>query len=170
MAPPNSIGSGSAAATITLGSGGNLAAGTSTGNLTVTGGSGNNTITTGSGNDTIKGGTGADLLTGGAGSNHFVYAATSDSTVASHDTITDFVHGADIIDTSAITTITAVAGLISGATQVAPHSIAWIQSGSNTLVYANSSGAAENQASADMQIILNNVTASTLTSSDFFHF
>ena len=97
-----------------MGTGGNLAAGTDTGNLTVTGGSANNTIATGSGNDTIKGGAGADLLTGGAGSDQFVFTATSDSTVASHDTITDFVHGVDIIDTSAITTITAVAGLITG--------------------------------------------------------
>jgi Ca2+-binding RTX toxin-like protein len=162
--------SGSAAATVTLGSGGNLAAGTDTGNLSVTGGSANNTITTGSGNDTIKGGAGADLLTGGAGSDHFVYAATSDSTVANHDTISDFAHGIDIIDTSAISTLTAVAGLITGVAQVAPNSIVWIQSGSNTIVYANSSGAAENQASADMEIVLTNVTASTLTSSDFFHF
>jgi Ca2+-binding RTX toxin-like protein len=162
--------SGSAAVTVTLGSGGNLAAGTSTGSLTVTGGSANNTITTGSGNDTIKGGAGADLLTGGPGSDHFVYAATSESTVASHDTISDFVHGSDVIDTSAINTLTAVGGLITGATQVAPHSIVWIQSGSNTIVYANSSGVAENQASADMEIDLTNVTASTLTSSDFFHF
>ena len=162
--------SGSAAATVTLGTGGNLAGGTSTGNLTVTGGSANNTITTGSGNDTIKGGAGADLLTGGAGSDHFVYAVTSDSTVANHDTISDFVHSTDVIDTSAITTITAVAGLITGVTQVAPHSIAWIQSGANTIVYANSSGVAENQALADMEIVLTNVTASTLTSADFFHF
>ena len=57
---------GSAAATVTLGSGGSLAAGTDTGNLTVTGGSGVNTITVGSGNNTITGGGGADVLTGGA--------------------------------------------------------------------------------------------------------
>ena len=162
--------SGSAAATVTLGTGGNLAAGTDTGNLTVTGGSANNTITTGSGNDTIKGGAGADLLTGGAGSDHFVFAATSDSTVASHDTITDFVHGVDIIDTSAITGATAVGGLITGGAQVAANSIVWIQSGSDTIVYVNSTGVAENQGSADMEIVLTNVVASTLTSADFFHF
>ena len=162
--------SGSAAATVTLGTGGNLAAGTDTGNLTVTGGSANNTITTGSGNDTIKGGAGADLLTGGAGSDHFVFAATSDSTVASHDTITDFVHGVDIIDTSAITGATTVGGLITGGAQVAANSIVWIQSGSDTIVYVNSTGAAENQGSADMEIVLTNVVASTLTSADFFHF
>ena len=74
------------------------------------------------------------------------------------------------MDTSAITAITTVAGLITGATQVAPPSIVWIQSGSNTIVYANTSGVAENQGSADLEIVLTNVTASTLTNSDFFHF
>ena len=93
----------------------------------------------------IKGGGGADFLTGGAGSDQFVFMATSDSTVASYDTITDFVHGVDIIDTSAITGVTAIGGLITGSTQVAANSIVWIQSGLDTIVYANSSGAAENQ-------------------------
>ncbi|WP_424594658.1 beta strand repeat-containing protein [Bradyrhizobium sp.] len=162
--------SGSAAATVTLGTGGNLAAGTDTGNLTVNGGSANNTITTGSGNDTIKGGAGADLLTGGAGSDKFVFTAASDSTVASHDSIADFVHGVDIIDTSAITGLTIVGGLITGSAQVPANGIVWIQSGSDTIVYANTSGVAENQGSADMEIVLTNVVASTLTSADFFHF
>jgi Ca2+-binding RTX toxin-like protein len=162
--------SGSAAATITLGTGGSLAAGADTGNLTVTGGSANNTITTGSGNDTIKGGAGADLLTGGAGSDHFVFAATSDSTVASHDRITDFVHSVDIIDTSAITALTTIGGLITGSAQVAANSIVWIQSGADTIVYANTSSVAKSQGSADMEIVLTNVVASTLTSTDFFHF
>ena len=161
--------SGSAAATVTLGTSGNLAAGTDTGNLTVTGGSGANTITAGSGNNTITGGGGADTLTGGAGIDHFVFAAISDSTVASHDTINSFVHGSDVIDTSAILGITAVQGLISGATQVAAHSIAWIQSGADTIVYANSTGAAEAQAAADMAITLTSITASTLALNDFIH-
>jgi Ca2+-binding RTX toxin-like protein len=153
-----------------LGTGGSLAAGADTGNLTVTGGSANNTITTGSGNDTIKGGAGADLLTGGAGSDHFVFAATSDSTVASHDRITDFVHSVDIIDTSAITALTTIGGLITGSAQVAANSIVWIQSGADTIVYANTSSVAKSQGSADMEIVLTNVVASTLTSTDFFHF
>ena len=160
---------GSAAATVTLGTSGNLAASTDTGNLTVTGGSGANTITVGSGNNTITGGGGADVMTGGAGVDHFVFNATSDSTVATHDSINNFVHGSDIIDTSAIAGITAVQGLISGATQIAAHSIAWIQSGADTLVYANSTAIAENQAAADMEIILKSITASTLAGSDFIH-
>ena len=161
--------SGSAAATVTLGTSGNLAAATDTGNLTVTGGSGVNTITVGSGNNTIIGGGGADVLTGGSGADHFVFNAISDSTVAAKDSINNFVHGTDLIDTSAIVGITAVQGLISGATQIAAHSIAWIQNGADTIVYANNTGAAENQAAADMAMTLKLITASVLAGSDFIH-
>ena len=161
---------GSAVFAVTLGSGGGLAAGTATGNLAVSGGNAANTIVAGKGNDTITGGGGADLLTGGAGSDRFVFNATLDSTVPSHDTIVDFVHGTDLIDTSAITGVTAVQGLIAGATQVAAHSIVWLQSGADTIVYANNTGIAESQGLANMEIVLAGVTASTLTASDFFHF
>jgi Ca2+-binding RTX toxin-like protein len=160
---------GSASATVTLGSGGSLAAGSDTGNLTITGGSGVNTITVGSGNNTITGGGGADVLTGGAGTDRFVFNATSDSTVAAKDSINNFAHGSDVIDTSAIAGITTVQGLISGATQIAAHSIAWIQSGADTIVYANTTGAAENQAAADMATTLKSITANVLTGSDFIH-
>jgi Ca2+-binding RTX toxin-like protein len=160
---------GSAAATVTLGNAGGLAAGTHTGNLSVTGGNGANTITVGSGNNTITGGGGADVLTGGSDIDQFVFNATSDSTVAAKDSINNFVHGTDLIDTLGITGITAVQGLISGATQVAPHSIAWIQSGADTIVYFNATGAAENQAAADMAVTLTSITASVLTGSDFIH-
>jgi Ca2+-binding RTX toxin-like protein len=122
------------------------------------------------GNDTIYGRGGADALTGGAGADRFSFNATSDSTIANHDSISDFVHGSDVIDTSAISGISAIQGLVTGSTQVLAHSIAWIQSGADTIVYANSTGTAENQGSANMQIILTNVTASTLAGTDFFHF
>ncbi len=128
-----------------------------------------NTLDGQGGNDIIQGRGGADTLIGGGGSDHFVFAAVSNSTVASHDTISDFVQATDIIDVSAISGITAVQGLISGVTQVAAHSIAWIQSGANTIVLANNSGSAQSQGSADMEIVLTGVTANTLTNSDFFH-
>ena len=143
---------------------------TFTGVNAVEGSNFNDTIVGSNGNDTIYGRGGADLLTGGIGADRFVFNATSDSTIASHDTISDFLHGTDLIDTSAITGITAVQGLIAGSTQVAAHSIVWIQSGADTIVYANSTGAAENQGSANVEIILTNVTASTLVGTDFFHF
>ena len=136
-------------------------------NDTITGNGSNNTLEGQGGNDTINGGGGADRLTGGTGADHFVFNAASDSTVASHDTISDFVHGSDVIDTSAIAGITTVQGLISGTTQVAANSVVWIQSGADTIVYANSTGTAEDQGSANMQIILANVTASALVGTDF---
>ena len=88
----------------------------------------------------------------------------------SHDRITDFVHSVDVIDTSAITALTTIGGLITGSAQVAANSIVWIQSGADTIVYANTSSVAKSQGSADMEIVLTNVVASTLTSTDFFHF
>jgi Ca2+-binding RTX toxin-like protein len=143
---------------------------TFTGINAVEGSNFNDIISGSNGSDTIFGRGGADLLTGGTGADHFAFNFVSDSTVASHDTISDFLHSTDVIDTSAITGITAVQGLITGSTQVAAHSIVWIQSGADTIVYANSTGAAESQASANMEIILTNVTASTLAGTDFFHF
>ncbi|MCK1528422.1 hypothetical protein IVB15_12010, partial [Bradyrhizobium sp. 182] len=131
------------------------------------GDAGNNTLDGQAGNDVIQGRGGADTLIGGAGNDQFVFTAVSDSTIASHDTISDFVHGADLIDTSAIAGVTSVQGLLSGGAQVAAHSIAWIQSGANTIVYVNSSGVAQNQGSADMEIVLTSVTANTLTNQDF---
>ena len=85
------------------------------------------------------------------------------------NSINNFIHDTDLIDTSAIGGITAVQGLISGATQIAAHSIAWIQSGADTIVYFNNTGAAENQAAADMAVTLKSITASVLTGSDFIH-
>ena len=135
----------------------------------IVGDAGSNTLDGQGGNDSIEGRGGADALFGGLGADRFVFAAVADSTIASHDTISDFVHGTDVIDTSAIAGITAVQGFITGATQVAANSIAWIQSGANTIVYVNNSTAAEGQGSADMEIILTGITPSTLTSLDFFH-
>jgi len=60
------------------------------------------------GSNILDGRGGADTLFGGTGADHFVFAAVFDSTVASHDTIGDFLHGTDVIDTSAIAGITTV--------------------------------------------------------------
>ena len=84
---------------MTLGSGGSLSAGTDTGNLTVTGGSGVNTSAVGSGNNTITGGGGADVLTGGSGADQFVFNGIAIQRWRPVDTINDFVHGSDLIDT-----------------------------------------------------------------------
>jgi Ca2+-binding RTX toxin-like protein len=136
----------------------------------ITGSAGANTLEGQGGNDTLQGMGGADSLFGGGGADRFIFSATSESSVVSSDTIGDFVHASDVIDVSAISGITSVQGLTSGTTQVAAHSILWVQSGANTIVYMNSSGGAQDQSSADMKIVLTGVTASTITSSDFFHF
>ncbi len=57
----------------------------------------------GTGDDVIRGGGGADRLNGGAGADIFVYAARTDSTAASFDTIAGFQSGADRIDLTALT-------------------------------------------------------------------
>ena len=75
----------------------------------------------------------------------------------------------DMIDTSAIAGITTIQGLVSGSTQVAAHSIAWIQNGADTVVYFNNSAIAENQSSADMAVTLKSIAASVLTGTDFIH-
>ncbi len=65
-----------------------------------------NTIMGGDGNDTIAGDAGADLLGGGSGADTFVYAAVSDSTGATYDTLTAFNTADDRLDlTVAVTGI-----------------------------------------------------------------
>lgn len=74
-------------------------------NFTIIGGAGADILTGGSGSDTIQGGSGADVITGGAGvdsltggdgKDDFVFAlASSQSTIAKTDTITDFETGSD---------------------------------------------------------------------------
>jgi Ca2+-binding RTX toxin-like protein len=65
---------------------------------------GNDTINGGAGNDSIIGGAGRDVMTGGAGLDRFVFSSVSDmnTTVSTRDVITDFSHGTDKIDLSAI--------------------------------------------------------------------
>ena len=136
--------------------------------LTLTGNEFANTIIGGAGNDVLTGGGGKDALNGGAGSDRFVYTATDQSTVASFDTITGFVHGVDLIDFTTIAGIAAVQGLISGATQVNAQSIAWLQSGGTTQVLVNTTGASELQGAAQMKIALSGTNLG-LDVGDFLH-
>jgi len=57
--------------------------------------SGNDVLRGGAGNDTIAGGFGADQLTGGLGADRFDFRTFENA--AFKDTITDFVHGTDLI-------------------------------------------------------------------------
>lgn len=69
---------------------------------TLNGGRGDDVIAGGGGGDTIFGGLGRDTLTGGQGNDTFAFTSLSVSTTAAPDLITDFEHGADLIDLSSI--------------------------------------------------------------------
>jgi len=88
---------------------------------------GNDTIRGNGGNDRMAGGLGVDILTGGAGADVFVFTSTRDSAAGQsgiinngsysasggqglRDVITDFTHGQDRIDFSAIDANSKVAG------------------------------------------------------------
>ena len=130
-------------------------------------------LTGGAGNDTITGGGGADTLTGGLGNETFVYTALANSTPATPDLITDFSHGADKIDFSAISGLNsntqpvAINFLTSAPSNIAGHTIDVVTSGGNTVVYANASGSSESIGAhhEDMQINLTGVSG--VNSSDF---
>ena len=67
----------------------------------LTGSAGSDYLNGTSAADTMSGGAGADFMTGGAGADQFVFAAgDSGITLATADTITDFVTGVDTIATS----------------------------------------------------------------------
>ena len=71
---------------------------------TLIGGIYGDAVIAGAGNDTIIGGCAADTLSGEGGADTFVYRASSDSTLAGADVITDFVSGMDRIDLTAVRT------------------------------------------------------------------
>jgi VCBS repeat-containing protein/probable HAF family extracellular repeat protein len=147
---------------------GYLDASSATGTVTVTGkASQHNTIIGGSGNDTITGGGGFDTLTGNGGADTFRYTLASDSTQSAADTITDFAHGTDKIDLSTITgaRLFKATQLASTSASVAADTVAWIQTGGNTLVYVNNTGAAVAASSAAMKITLSGTIS--LTAVDF---
>ncbi|AOS85004.1 hypothetical protein BIU88_04085 [Chlorobaculum limnaeum] len=85
--------------------GANVITGNDADNL-MDGATGADTIDGCGGNDTIKGGLGVDQMTGGAGNDTFIfdYLAVSESGIimTSHDIITDFVSGEDLLDLSAV--------------------------------------------------------------------
>jgi VCBS repeat-containing protein len=131
---------------------------------TVYGSNGTDYILGGSGNDTIQGNGGADFLVGGNGSDIFLYAAQSDSTLTTPDTILDFTtHSstADEIDFKNALGLTTISTADFGAaTTLAAHTVGWHSDGTNTAVYANLGGSSESiTGGADMmKIVLSGVT------------
>jgi hypothetical protein len=154
--------------------------GASTGG-TLAGDVGNDIITGAAGNDTIWSGTGAEKMRGGGGSDTFTYTAVSDSTFAASDTITDFHHGVDKIDFTAIAGINANNGVPTfqgyltgtGNQTINAHSVAVMEVGGNTQVLVNTSNTAETVSqtdthAADMKVSLVGISLG-LTGSDFHH-
>jgi Ca2+-binding RTX toxin-like protein len=138
------------------------------GNDVLIGGTGNDKLNGGTGNDVLMGGGGADQLTGGAGNDTFLFKAISDSTPGTgHDTITDFTHGSDHIDISAIAGATNVQGAVGSAGTVAANSISWFVDNAHneTVLYVNTTAAANH---VDMEIHLTGTNIS-LTGSDILH-
>jgi Ca2+-binding RTX toxin-like protein len=153
------------------------------GSDTLTGTSGQDLIIGFGGNDTIIGGGGGDSLIGLTGNDTFKYNAITDSRpgAGKFDTIVDFTHGLDKIDFTNIVGITASGGIpkfegnISGAGNhtLFAHSVAYLETGGNTLVLVNTTNhnetvSASNVSAANMEIELTGVKLG-LTSSDFHH-
>ncbi len=122
------------------------------------------------GDDQLIGGIGGDYLVGGAGEDRFDFNKVGESRLGSsmRDQIFDFEHLSDDLDFQSIDSKVHVAGnnafsFINGAAFSAEGQIRATQIGTDTLVSVNTDG----KTGAEMQIVLHNFTASTLTSSDF---
>jgi len=138
-------------------------------NVDVIGNALNNVIVGNSGDNVITGGGGADVLTGGGGHDTFKFVAVTDSAPGAthYDTITDFQHGVDKIDLSAIDANTLVAGdqafgFTAGQT-VQANKVTWYQDAvhNETIILADNNG----NTGADFEIHLAGLK--TLTASDF---
>ena len=111
----------------------------------LSGGAGADSLIGGAGNDTLVGGSGADILTGGLDADRFVFNVLADSGPGASDLITDFVHGTDIIDLSAIDADASSNGnqvfAFGGQNaNVVASSVTWFESGENTVIQAEVSG------------------------------
>lgn len=116
-------------------------------------------------------GTGADTMTGGSGVNDYVYGATSDSTSAAMDVITNFHANMDLVDLTGLGTTLSYAGQIGThgkqANTLAAHAIGWQSSSGSTYIYVNTTSSSESVGSANMEIRLNG--AISLASGNFLH-
>jgi Ca2+-binding RTX toxin-like protein len=138
---------------------------------------GNDALNGGGSSDLLEGGAGQDTMTGGAGSERFIFKAVTESgtSAATRDIITDFTvnpaAGTAFVDRLDMGVIDAQAGFagnqaftfIGGAAFTAEGQIRAIQSGANTIVEVNTTGATV----AEMTIQLSNFTVANLTVADF---
>ena len=169
--------SGLAGRDVLMGGGGNDILLGGKGNDTLDGGNADDILAGGNGNDQLLGRAGADRIKGGEGNDAFVFAALADSGVLEgfRDVLTDFTinpsAGAAFIDRVSVSAIDAKAGTVGNQAFVfigasafsAEGQIRAIQSGADTIVQFNTSGAG----GAEMAVQLLNLTATALTASDF---
>lgn len=121
-----------------------------------------------SGKDLIFASGHTDTMTGNGGNDTFVFKSVSDSTPGVNvATITDFTHGSDHIDLSAISGATQVQGQVSGVGTVEAHGISWYVDNTNgqTVVSVNTTDTADH---VDMEIHLTG-TNINLAASDILH-
>jgi Ca2+-binding RTX toxin-like protein len=135
----------------------------------LSGGNGNDIILGGSGGDILAGGLGQDSLTGGYGRDRFTFTDIAHSVVGRADIVRDFNVADDKIAVDIIDAQAHVAGnqsfeFIHSANFTAEGQIRAVQlSDSSTALRFNISGSG----GAEMEIILKNVDASTLTDLNF---
>jgi Ca2+-binding RTX toxin-like protein len=159
--------------TLVGGSGAETLTGTVT-NDTIVGNSGNDTLIGNAGVDTMRGGAGADWLTGGAGNDLFDFNATSESTAALRDVITDFAGvgaaAGDRIDVSTIDARTGLAGnqaftFIGTGAFTAAGQIRAVDAGADVRLLFNTDG---NLATWEMEILIQNIAnPASFAASDF---
>lgn len=129
----------------------------------LTGNAGNNRLVGYLGADTLIGGAGKDTLIGGAGNDIFKFNAVADSAVGiNHDTITDFLRGADKIDLSAIDANAATVAVNDAFSFVAAFTGAGQVRFANGILYGNTDA---NVATAEFEIALTGII--TLAATDF---
>ncbi len=131
------------------------------------------------GNDTFTGGGGGDLMFAGSGKDTFIFKVASDSTPTSNAVIVGFDHVNDVIQFSGISGINGTNGIAlfqgqltgTGNLSLNAHSVAYIETGGNTVVLVNTTNAAQTVTAQDthaanMEIALTG-THLGLTSNDF---
>jgi Ca2+-binding RTX toxin-like protein len=152
-----------------LGSGGDAQGDTLINFENLTGSDFNDILEGNSGSNVLNGGGGADTLTGGAGIDKFLFTATADSSPSAPDLITDFVHGVDTIDFSAIDANTSsnaggdqAFSFAGQNSNVVANSVSWYESSGNTIIQAD----VDANTTAEFTIVLTGVNHN-LAASDF---
>ena len=134
----------------------------------IRGGGGRDIISGNGGADQILGGGGADILRGGRHNDTFYYVNVADSGPNLRDTITGFTHNSDRIDLSGIDAIKGRFDNVFTYQGVTDHftaagQIRLAQSGGDTLLHLSIDADRQSEA----VIVLQNVTATTLSELDF---